>query len=179
VLLSNLNYKRLISGAQFNCNAALYAREFIELGGDRQWIEHGFGTLEQHAESWLGRHPRPRLLVRFEDLKADVAGQARMILEFLGLPHESERLAQAVSGSTFERMRAMEVKERGGRSQLTSFAGGALSPAAGKPAYFMNEGTSKGSLAHIDPSLDDAFDRKFAGLMRLLGYSGIGARAAG
>ena len=45
-----------------------------------------------------------------------------------------------------------------------------LKPGA-KPRFFINAGHSKHSLAHIDPGLDRAFDRRFGALMSRLGYT--------
>src|SRR5262249_41560544 len=150
----------------------------ITLGGDRQWQANGFGTLRQHAESWMLRHPFRRLVVRYEDLKTDTAGQLRSILEFLDEKVDEDRLASALSKSSFDQMRAMEVRERSGKTALTSFSGGQLRTAAKAPRYFMNEGKTRGSLEHLGAGLDAAFDRRFGGLMRALGYSGDTERAA-
>jgi hypothetical protein len=74
----------------------------------------------------------------------------------------------AVSRSSFEQMRAMEVREKAARKTSAVFAG--PPPRPGKPRYFMNEGKTRFTLAHIDPELDRLFDQRFGSLMKRLGY---------
>jgi hypothetical protein len=170
VLLSNLNYKHLIMRTGRKYSDLEYAREFIELGGDRQWLQLGFGTLEGHIASWLDEHPHPLLLVKYEDLKADTAGQLRTIRDFLGVEATEARVREAVDRSSFAQMRALEVRERAARRPETVFAGGPL-VATTRPRYFMHEGGSRRSLRHIDAGLDREFDRRFAPVMEQLGYN--------
>ena len=84
VLESNQNYA-MNRGGEFHAQAtsaereqeaARFVDEFIRYGGHRRFVEFGMGTLEQHIQSWGSRAlPFPRLLVRYEDLKADTAGE--------------------------------------------------------------------------------------------------------
>jgi hypothetical protein len=68
-------------------------------------------VMNRWLDEWQGR-PDFRIF-RYEDLRKDVAGQAREILGFLGVPHVDEQLLrQAAEFSSFENMRAMEQQGR-------------------------------------------------------------------
>jgi hypothetical protein len=172
VLLSNLNYRHLISPPTSQPVDERYIRDFIALGGDRHWLSLGFGSLRQHVESWLDRFTHPGLLVRYEDLKANPAAILGDILAFLGQPADPDRVAAAVAHSSFDQMRAMEIRERAAPGTYSVFAGAPLAGSA-RPRYFMNQGASRRSLAHIDPDLDREFDRAFAPLLERLGYTAV------
>jgi hypothetical protein len=170
VLLSNLNYRRLNRGSSQGFTDAAYARTFITYGGDPEFIRGGFGTLEQNVTSWTQPSFGPaQLVIRYEDLKADAARELSRIVSYLSLPLDLERLEMAVSHSHFDRMRAMEVREKtkGGRSAV--FAG--TPPRPGWARYFINEGKVRGSLAHLGRECDRAFNNRFGPLMKRLGYS--------
>ncbi len=169
VLLSNLNYRRLDRVMDKMFTDEQYATEFINQGGDPAYIVAGLGNLESNVASWLdASFTQPRLFVRYEDMKADVRKVLEEVVSFLGLPAEPEKLKMAATRSSFDQMRAIEVKEKVAR-KTTVFSGDA--PRPGKPRYFMNKGEVRGSLAHISPEIDRAFDARFASLMQLLGYS--------
>jgi hypothetical protein len=80
VLLSGLDYQRLIGLQERDVSDLDYARAFILHGGDMSWIARGYGTLEDNVHSWtsgllktgsagaIGDLP-PRLLVRYERLE--------------------------------------------------------------------------------------------------------------
>ena len=175
VLLSNLNYTRLASGSEKAFSDASYARSFIQYGGDPRWVMTGFGTLEQNVSSWMdGMQEQSRLIIRYEDLKADCAREMTRVLAFLGLPLEQERLQTAVAQSTFDQMRAIEVKEKRERRDV-NFVFPGPTPRPGWARYFMNAGKVRGSIDHIESGLDAAFDKRFAPLMKRFGYDGSGA----
>ncbi len=93
------------------------------------------------------------------------------MLAFLGLPIDPDRIEAALQASSFESMRAMEVRE----SQSTPDA------AHGRPflglkrrardAFFVNKGRSGQSLDTVRPGLDARFDAAFADDMRAFGYN--------
>lgn len=171
VLLSNLNYQRLIQERAFNerVTDADYARLFIRHGGEPEWRFRGYGGLEEHIASWLDRPAVPHIILRYEDLKADTRAQLRNIVEFLGLPIDEARLDRAVDLSSFEQMRALEQRERfAGKSSLI-FPAGRTREARSR--RFMNEGGSRHSIAHIDPEADRECDQRFGHLMARLGYA--------
>ena len=167
VLLSGLNYARLETPALTDSLA--YCRSFIARGGDPAWIEMGFGTWAQHAESWTTTSRFPVHVTSYEALKADTPAELRAILQFAGEEVDEGRLARAVELSDFARMREIERKEkaRGGESL---FRGGRESLA--RDAMFMNKGATGQSLASIAPELDAEFDAAFAADLVRFGYSG-------
>jgi hypothetical protein len=81
------------------------------------WLEAPRGSVRsmlRYYETWARqRHvPQALLLVRYEDLKADAAGQLRRIAKFLGLDAVSDAtIAAAVEHGAFERMRAREAAQ--------------------------------------------------------------------
>ena len=178
VLLSGLDYQRLIGLQERDVSDLDYARAFIVHGGDMSWIARGYGTLEDNVHSWtsgllktgsagaIGDLP-PRLLVRYERLKVDAAGELGRILEFLGVRPDSQRMAQAVVASGFEQMRALEVKEKTAGEHGWVFAGSE----GGRDRYFVSKGRTGSSLAHIHPELDQQFNERFHAVMLETGYA--------
>src|SRR5689334_16270322 len=53
VLLSNMDYDRLLSGREKDYTDAQFAGSFIAAGGDPRWVAMGYGSLEQNVSSWL------------------------------------------------------------------------------------------------------------------------------
>lgn len=176
ILLSNLNYHRLLLGTDEGFTDLTYAQAFIAAGGDPVWMEKkGYGTLEAHVRSWLDAPDAPPVcLVRYEDLVRDAAGELRRILAFLGLPLDEPRVAAAAGASTFERMRELEAveKSRGQKSEV--FPG--VSPRAGWNRMFVSEARVGSTLERIGPGLDAAFERRFAPLLKRLGYESAPTR---
>lgn len=169
VLLSSLNYRRLEVGHDGGYSDEAYARWFIQAGGDPLWLQT-YGNLESHVRSWLGHgEALSRLMVRYEDLKADAAHQLTRILSFLRLPVDAAKVARAAADSSFESMRAMERREKARAAAGPVFAGAA--PRPDWQRYFVSEGRSGATLAGIAPDLDRAFDERFAPVLHLLGYS--------
>lgn len=65
--------------------------------------------------------PRDFLLVRYEDLHADTAGQLRRVLEFIGIPDVSDPVIRdAVAFCTFDNMRSLEAGNALGTSALSA-----------------------------------------------------------
>ncbi len=172
VLLSNLNYVRVARGTDLGFSDLGYARTFIKMCGDPAWLDAGIGTLEEHCESWLGPGMTlPRLVLRYEELKSEPGRELRRVVEFLGMVPDPERIDQAVKHSSFEQMRAMEVREKAQRRNGVVFPGPA--PRPGWRRYFMNEGKVGSTLAHINPDLDREFDERFKHLLSDLGYAPV------
>jgi hypothetical protein len=72
--------------------------------------------IEQSAHKWLWRtevveqayesHPGPRLLVRYEEMRADAAPEVRRVFDWLGLAISEAELEALVEGQSFERLPA-------------------------------------------------------------------------
>jgi hypothetical protein len=74
----------------------------------------GFDTLLRYYAVWeKARHtPASFLLVRYEDLQADPAGQLRRVLDFIGLPQITDaEVKEAVEYASFRNMRKIESGE--------------------------------------------------------------------
>ena len=72
---------------------------------------------DEHVLSWIrdgGREMGSSLLVlKFEDLKADVAGSVAKVAEFFAIDASPEQVAAAVDGASLERLRATERERLG------------------------------------------------------------------
>lgn len=170
VLLSSLNYARLIAPSR---DASLvddegYARTFIKLGGDPLFIQFGFGSMLEHAGSWLAQPGLERLIVRYEDMREAPDRELARMLHFLGVEPDADRLAAAVDASSFERMRSLETAEKMGGVRGTVFAGDSARAKGGR--LFMNAGRANASLEAIAPGLDAEVDERFAWFLGRFGY---------
>lgn len=170
VLLSALNYRRLNGVSEAQLSDRAYAEQFIRAGGDRTWLAQGMGTWASHADSWGATDRFPVLTIRYEDLRRDARGVMRGVLGFLGLDVPDEALARAVEGSSFERLRAMEIREKAdARRKDGLFLGDTRTSKKG--VFFMNKSRSGQSLdGAIGPGTDALFDAAFAGALARHGY---------
>jgi hypothetical protein len=140
-------------------------REGTFAGDLGAWLEEPRGSvrsmLRYYAVWAKQRHvPRGFLLVRYEDLKADTAGELRRIAEFIGIANVSaSAIESAVEYGSFGRMRAREASRP---ADGTPFAAGK----EGDPESFK---TRKGKIggyreyltaAQVD-ALDAQIEREF------------------
>ena len=66
----------------------------------------------EHVDYWLGdRRTAPTLLVRYEDMERDAAGQLRAMVDFMDWTVDDSSVQAAVDSSRIDRMRS---KEQGG-----------------------------------------------------------------
>jgi aryl sulfotransferase len=122
---------------------------------------HGFfaawlapGELFQHVASfWLRRAEPNLLLVHYNDLKADLAGEMRRIAEYLGIDVPAAKWPGAVERCTFESMKANG--ERVG--SFWNFAGGAQS--------FLFKGTNGRWRDVLTPDELEAYRKRVAELL--------------
>ena len=158
--------------------AAKFADEFIRDGGHRKFVEFGMGTLEQHILSWSPRSlPFPRLLVRYEDLKADTASQLGRICHFLKMQRTEEEIRQAVDHASIASMRHIEEREIAARQEGMFYQTRNRSAleAGHRLVGRSNTGESRYCLTAHQRALAE---QRFAGLIRLLGYSTGGETCA-
>ncbi len=80
-----------------------------------RWSDHVLGWLNSNCEL---------LVVKYEDLCADTAGQLRRILTFCDLQASDEQVAAAVAASSFDQMRAKEQAAHGVNSPFFVRKGG-------------------------------------------------------
>jgi len=177
VLLSCVHYMRVQSPGKLNKNVPdeHYARLFLSLKGDPLYLKSRFGTVEENWRSWLGQRAMPGIVVRYEDMKADAARELQRIVESTGETYDPERGRRAVELSTFERMRALEVREKSAGTTGTVFYGSKQRLREG--LLFMNKGQSNRSLESIAAGLDAECDTVFRTTLDRFGYSPAVPRA--
>ena len=170
VLLSALNYRRLngVTPAQLSDRA--YAEMFIRAGGDPTWKQQKFGTWASHAASWTGTDLFPVKTIRYEDLKADTAGVMREVVGFMGLQVDDAALERAIRASSFESLRAIEIREKADPKRKDGlFLGDTRTSRQG--VFFMNKGRTGQSLDEaISPGLDAMLDRALGDAPARFGY---------
>lgn len=164
VLLSALNYRRM-EGVIENLTDAQYAETFISHAGDPLWAKLGYGSWIQHAATWAVGAPFPVLTIRYEDLKHDAEPTLRRVLDFVQLDASDDDIARAVDQCSFDKLRAVEIRERG---KKTIFPGTAKDTKAKR--FFFNKGASGQSLDGLMQGLDAALDLRFGPALAKLGY---------
>jgi hypothetical protein len=115
---------------------------------------------DEHVESWMmpRRHPH-LMLVRYEDIHADSAGQLRRVLEFAGLTSDESRIATAVEESRFGKMREAEEKF------------GVHGAAGDAKERFVRKGACGNWRNEMLPMAQEILERKYASAMRAMGYA--------
>jgi aryl sulfotransferase len=119
-----------------------------------------------HVASWLEQTDIPVLLVRYEDMQTDAAGQLRRVLEFAGRPASEEEIARAVGFAEFSRLRAQE-QEKGFSEAPRPYAGG----------NFFRRGEAGAWREELTPEQVARIEAGHAPMMQRLGYALTGASA--
>lgn len=178
VLMSCLNFHRVMGtqaaakgggAASAKIDDAAYVRTFLRVGGDQAWLGNNYGTLEENIASWLDACPHEKLVVRYEDLRADTPTGLTRIIGFLGEELVESRVERAVAASGFDQMRALEIREKRGRREKHPFFGGSDATLR-KGVYFMAKGRVGEKLDRIQPGFDAQLRRRFASIMERFGY---------
>lgn len=169
ILLSGLNYHRMTGAFPDKATDQVYAQTFIARGGDPLWIQQGFGTWDQHLQSWTTSTRFPIHFTTYERLKADAAAELTDILRFVHIDPDPDRVTAAVKAADFDQLRALEVREKTSGEKDKLFPGQVKASKA--PRFFMNKGKTGQSLASIGPDFDRLFDQRFADAMRRHGYA--------
>jgi hypothetical protein len=131
------------------------------------------GTYAPNVLSWLHFQEAPHLVIKYEDLKADPAGNLRNMSKLFGKDVDEGKISQAVENASFKNMRAMEERER----QQGIFPLMA-EDARNSGRRFVNKASIHQSLAHFAPELEAEFDERFGEIMEILGYAPTGADSA-
>jgi hypothetical protein len=160
VAISAINYLRLM-GKRVIDDEKTYLHEFVSQGGDPQWKSYGYGTWEEHTRSWLEQRRFPVLLVKYEDLHADVVAEFERVIRFLHVNVDRSRLVRATELAEFRNLRQLEADRR---RQAHLFPGH-------DKQLFMNRGQVRNSLATIDTNLDRRFEKVFRKGMKRFGYA--------
>ena len=170
VLLSALNYRRLngVTPAQLSDRA--YAEVFINTGGDPTWKQQKFGTWASHARSWTSTDRFPVKTIRYEDLRTDTRGVMRDVIDFMGLDIDDDTLDRAIKASSFDALRAIEIREKADPKRKDGlFLGDTRTNKQG--VFFMNKGLTQQSLDRaISPGLDAMLQQQLGDLPARFGY---------
>lgn len=84
------------------------------------------GSWDTQTDSWLDNREKVKngfLLVKYEDLLADAAKEAKRIINFLHLDRTEQEINEAVHWASFDNMKALEQKQKehlNGSSQFTN-----------------------------------------------------------
>lgn len=166
VLLSNLNYFRLTGHTQID--PLEFARSFIQHKGVSIWQQAGMGSWPEHVTSWEKNSKAPQLFIKYEDLKSDPEKYFFEVIKFLDNDVDSKKLDQALLRSSFENMRRIENNEKKKDKFGEVFWGN--SETAKQGIRFLNKAGVNQKLKHIDPALDEEFDKAFDNELRIYGY---------
>ena len=162
VLLSNSRYSGVTGNQQINLKK--FAHQFINVMGVPRWKKMNMGTWPEHIASWLSATSQyPHLFLKYEDLRNDPTTSLQEIINFLKLELDEEKVKKAIEMSSLEVMRDLEIKEKE-KSVETLFDD------QGKDQYFVGEGKTNQSLAHIGEDTDDFFQKRFGKFMNIFGY---------
>lgn len=178
VAVSNANYRLLGSGEQAagmtaEARAARSAQlidRFIAEGGDPVWRQQGMGSWDENVRSWMAKsNPVPRLVLRYEDMKADTARTAADICRFLSVSRTPDEIAAAVERSSFDRLRAMEEREIAAR-QEGFFYDDQRAGALDAGIRFIHRGEVGAGAASMTEAQRRAAVERFGATMRIAGY---------
>ena len=167
VLLSNLNYFRLTGHTQID--QVEFARSFIKHKGLPIWQQAGMGSWPEHVASWKNNSQMPQFFIKYEELKSDPEKYFFDIINFLDNDVDSKKLDQALLRSSFENMRRIENNEKKKNKFGEVFWGNTQTAKQG--IRFLNKGGVNQKLKHIDPALDEEFDKAFENELKMYGYS--------
>ena len=172
VMLSTIHYQKLASSDTNQVIKKHYAKSFMALHGDPHFAKMGFGTWASNARSWRTTTRFPVLPLRYEELKADPTTQLKGILSFLEISRTDDQIQQAVTASSFDTMRALEIREKNTdkSNDLTKRLFVGSNNATRKGVYFMNKGESNQSLTAIAPGFDAQFNAAFKDELVEFGY---------
>jgi len=172
VLLSALNYHKLSGTKSRFQSKKHYSKLFINHGGDPYWKELGYGTWASHARSWQNTTRFPVLPLRYEELKADPHAQLIKALDFLGINKSEDEINRAITASSFDFMRDLEIREKNASNSNNQPSGlfiGSLDTTR-KGVYFMNQGKTNQSLNDLTPGLDAQFNAALKDELTEFGY---------
>ncbi len=173
VFFSALNYRRLSGLTEQQMSDETYAKRFIAARGDPDFLSLGFGTWESHIRSWQENNTFPVHTIKYEDIKANPDKALKDIGEFIGYTFDEETVRTAIKTSSFDAMRAMEIREKHQQTRQPKsqslFVG--TNHARQSKTYFMNAGKSGQSLESISPTIDEAFNTAFGPAMQAHGYT--------
>lgn len=125
------------------------------------------GQIPQHTQDWSGHArswldaPFPRLLLRYEAMKAEPEVQFAAVVRFCELPFDATRLQQALAATAFTKLQAQEATQ-GFRER----------PARASAAFFRS-GQSGGWRTALNAAQAERIVVAHAEMMQRLGYAAV------
>jgi len=125
VLESNQNYalqrsgnlRRQATPEEVAKLASRLVEDYITCGGHPNFRSFGIGSWDEHVRSWtFPGIAFPRLVVKYEDLKADPAAGLARLCRFLQLKRSDAQIRQAVDNASETAMRQLEAQEIAART---------------------------------------------------------------
>jgi aryl sulfotransferase len=170
VMLSNHHYAHR-NGSAAGMSVEQYLERYLAARGEPRWTQLGMGAWDDHVRSWLTMpHPFPLLVLRYEDLLADAMACARRLCAFFGLQRCEAELEAAVAGSSFERLRQIELADIAQR-RIGIFYKPYLEPAIESGLRFMRAGQAGEACTVLSPAQRHRIETTFGSVMRELGYA--------
>lgn len=162
VLLSNAKYLNATSSTE---ELSEFAKSFILHNGVTRWYHMKYGAWSENIASWLMQaNKTSSMFIKYEELRQNTSNTLGMLIRFIGMEPDQQKLRYAVDSTTIESMRNMETKEStlGGIHLFNKPEGG--------EDHFVGEGRMNQSLAGISEEVEDLFLKKFGKFMTLFGY---------
>jgi len=109
VALSYYDFQRKYQQLEDNYPLEQYVSDFV----NGRLISADWGTWAENVASWIAtrRNRKNFLLLRYEDMVCDTAGELVRIADFLGLRASPRELDQVIERSSAERMRELEKQQ--------------------------------------------------------------------
>jgi len=109
VALSYYDFQRKYQQLEDNYPLEQYVSDFV----NGRLISADWGTWAENVASWIAtrRNRKNFLLLRYEDMVSDTAGELVRIADFLGLRASPRELDQVIERSSAERMRELEKQQ--------------------------------------------------------------------
>ena len=104
------------------------------------------------VDSFAAEHPGLLHNLKYEDMIADPAGEARKLFRFLGVRHDDSLVARLVAATSFEAMTGRKPGEE-------------------HPTSFLRKGVAGDWIGKLDPEALAALDETCGDLMRAHGYT--------
>lgn len=175
VMMSNLNYFFISAGVKATDDvqqiANQYVSAYLQSGGDPRWMEQNYGSWAEHVDSWVNNSAGwPVLVLRYEDLLADTAGELGRACAFMELDVTDDDIAGAVERSSFTSMRTMEEREI--REKIPGmFYSEAIRKYGDQGFRFMNKGLKGTARNAVSRDVIERFRANFMPQIGALGYA--------
>lgn len=130
-----------------------------------------YGSWWENVASWLAARSRdPQfLLVRYEDMQADILKETERVARFIGIDPDPGRFATAIERSSARHMRELEIAER---NRWASTKG------TRQDMFFIRSGSSGEGRATLPRQCLEQIEAAWGTLMSSLGYSLLGDNRA-